>query len=938
MLGDSSSLERAFKNASRDARVFNAQITGTFRGFSRGLGFAAAAGGVATLGLAIRDTTQAAIDFESSFAGVRKTVDATEPQLQVLAEGFRAMAREIPITVDEINRIGESAGQLGIARGAILDFTRTVAELGTTTNLASDQAADALARIANITGLPADQFENLGSTLVDLGNKLAATESEIIDFGLRIAGAGQQVGLTEAQILAIAGAFASVGVESERGGTAVSKVLLNMNSAILGGGKNLEAFAKVAGQSASQFEKSFRKDAGQAFLDFVKGLERIRAEGGNTFAVLKNLGLADARLIASFQAMASGNETLSKALRVGTQAFKENNALTKEAEKRYQTSASRLQVFKNRLNDLQITLGGALVPALEDAIRPLSIWLQDTRNQERAQKELSAALSDARSVIQGMADVVVPMSEAVRDAAGAVGGLREATKLLLAVMVAARVVNFTTAILGLGTAAGGTAGKVRGLRASLLRLGAIGVIALGVEVVLNKERIHKSVTDFLRRNRLGFLAGPEIELPVGIGPSQLQKVRDQVAKLKGDNDLMVVAMDKVLAKWREWGNVVAGAQSRLTDIKDKLAGLAPSNQASRAVEDAASGGGSGGGGGGKPRKFGIPADTRNRIFDAELDRRLDRVQDLGSLKAQLGALGGISAVIQQQIAKVKDVTRKLTLRDRLMEVSRQAAALREEIAAAFIDSLQLGLERAGLTKTLNDDLAALNKLEAGVQAQIAVAGKTNDLERQLLDIARERANIAEQQREQRERAAEAAREARDRKQFRTLGLAADGSEVVPGVNRLKKQLGSIGAAVEGTFLDTGKTASLLKNIRKVLSAGVDGVSRDVRSKIADLLADLDRQLKEHGEGPQTKAKLLDVSKELGGLGLTGAQLREATSRLAGASGHAPGIAGAAAAGGASFNLQTDVYLDGDVVARAVTRKQERRRQRSAPGRRGVQAG
>ena len=205
---------------------------------------------------------KAAMDFESSFAGVRKTVNATEGEFAALSAGFREMAREIPVSVNELNTIGESAGQLGIETEHILGFTRTMADLGVTTNLSSDQAATALARLANITGLPQTEFDRLGSTIVDLGNNLATTESEIVDFGLRIAGAGEIAGLSEAQILAIGAAMSSVGVQSEAGGTAVQKVLLGMTEAVSRGGDKLHVFASTAGLSAREFASAFEQDAG----------------------------------------------------------------------------------------------------------------------------------------------------------------------------------------------------------------------------------------------------------------------------------------------------------------------------------------------------------------------------------------------------------------------------------------------------------------------------------------------------------------------------------------------------------------------------------------------------------------------------------------------------------------------------------------------------
>jgi TP901 family phage tail tape measure protein len=162
-----------------------------------------------------------AIDFESSFAGIRKTVDATEEQFADLAKGMRALSKEIPINVNALNKIGEAAGQLGIKTENILGFTKVMAQLGVTTNLSAEQAATSMARLANITQMPQTEFDRLGSTVVALGNNLATTESEIVDFGLRIAAAGEIAGLSEHQILGIGAAMSSVGIQADAGGTAV---------------------------------------------------------------------------------------------------------------------------------------------------------------------------------------------------------------------------------------------------------------------------------------------------------------------------------------------------------------------------------------------------------------------------------------------------------------------------------------------------------------------------------------------------------------------------------------------------------------------------------------------------------------------------------------------------------------------------------------------
>jgi len=157
--------------------------------------------------------TKSAIDFESAFAGVRKTVDATEEQFAQLERGIRDMSKEIPVSATAIAGVAEAAGQLGIQTENILSFTRVMIDLGEATNLSAEEAASALAQFANITQMSQKEFDRLGSTIVALGNNLATTERDIVNMGQRLAGAGAQIGLTEAQIMSFAAALSSVGIK-----------------------------------------------------------------------------------------------------------------------------------------------------------------------------------------------------------------------------------------------------------------------------------------------------------------------------------------------------------------------------------------------------------------------------------------------------------------------------------------------------------------------------------------------------------------------------------------------------------------------------------------------------------------------------------------------------------------------------------------------------
>lgn len=307
---------------------------------------------------------QAGIEFESAFAGVKKTVNETvNTSFADLRKAILDMSKEIPLAATEIAGIAEAAGQLGIQTDSILEFTRVMADLGVATNMTSDEAATALARLANITQMSQDNFDELGSTVVALGNNFATTESEIVEMALRLAGTGKQVGLTEDQILSLAAAASSVGLAAEIGGSAFSRVMSMMQLSTEQGGAALKAFAGVAGMTSSEFKKAFQEDAAGALVAFINGLGEAEKSGKSAIGVISEIGeiqaLSALDTVAVRDALlrASGaSNVFSDALEVGSQAWSENIALTNEAEQRYQTFESRLQLLKNTASSLGIAL------------------------------------------------------------------------------------------------------------------------------------------------------------------------------------------------------------------------------------------------------------------------------------------------------------------------------------------------------------------------------------------------------------------------------------------------------------------------------------------------------------------------------------------------------------------------------------------------------
>lgn len=436
------------------------------------------------LAIIVGSFINAGVQIEDAFAGVTKTVDGlAEPTGELTQAGYELrnqfveLSQTIPISPEQLSALGQLAGQFGETKDTVIDMVDTLAKLQATTDLVSEAQQQAFAQVARIVGLTADEYDNMASAVVFLGNNFPTTESRIMDFTQRIAGTGAALNISIADLLAWGAAVTASGIQAEAGATAWRKAIIDMTLASASGtegiidntasiadaqdkvkklsqdiavatqrqneftyqtkestkmanqfklenmnaeledqqallegltelqgematggsaklqtyadtvtrafqdsGMSVDAFAAKYGIlpgllddgifSAKEFADVFKKDASGAMQLFISGLAKMDAQ--EQIKTLDALGLSAQRVGSTIQNLAANEDLLYEALTGSTRAFDEGVALQEEFNKRVATTKNQIQLLKNDIAAMGLTVFSAVeedIKAMIDGLR-----------------------------------------------------------------------------------------------------------------------------------------------------------------------------------------------------------------------------------------------------------------------------------------------------------------------------------------------------------------------------------------------------------------------------------------------------------------------------------------------------------------------------------------------------------------------------------------
>lgn len=402
------------------------------------------------LGATVAFPLRSAMAFEDAMADVRKVVNFQSPDgLAKLEAQLKGMAREIPVSLEGLAQIAAAGGQLGIAEAALPEFVRTTATMSTAFGMTADRAGDAAAKLANVWGVPITGVRKMADAINHLSDNTAAKAPEMVEVMGRIGGTARMFGLAESQAAALSAAMLSLGAAPEVAATGINAVLMKLKTASMQP-KAFQAAMAGLGISSRQLERDLSRDPQGGLLRF---LERIK--GLSKDKQLKVLsGLFGMEYADDMARLVSGMDEYKKALGLVADESQYTGSMQREFANRSKTTSNALQLLKNRMAEIGVTLGSLFLPALAKVFGLLGEGVSRVADFAQAHPKLAMAVGGAMGGLLAFKAASIGLGYALTFVTGPLHSLRAG----LALLQTMRLARAVPALGGLTSAFGSLGG------------------------------------------------------------------------------------------------------------------------------------------------------------------------------------------------------------------------------------------------------------------------------------------------------------------------------------------------------------------------------------------------------------------------------------------------------------------------------------------------
>lgn len=333
-----------------------------------------ATGGAKMIGMArgigsdLMETSQAAIDFESSMADVKKVVDFDTPQqFKEMGNDILEMTKTIPMAAQDLAQIVAAGGQSGIAREDLTGFAESAAKMGVAFDISAGQAGDMMAKWRTAFKMNQTEVVDLADKINYLGNTTAASAPLISDVVTRIGPLGEVGGVAAGEIAALGASMVGSGIQSDVAATGLKNMILALTAGESATKSQVGALNEL-GLSAEDVAQGMQDNGKETILkvlNAIRGLDKVKQA-----SVLSDLfGKESLGAIAPLLSNLDGvQDNLNKV----ADSSKYAGSMEGEFSARSETTANSLQLAKNNMEAFKIAIGNGLIPAMTPMISLLT--------------------------------------------------------------------------------------------------------------------------------------------------------------------------------------------------------------------------------------------------------------------------------------------------------------------------------------------------------------------------------------------------------------------------------------------------------------------------------------------------------------------------------------------------------------------------------------
>lgn len=305
---------------------------------------------------------KAAIGFESAMADVKKVVNFDTPQqFKDMSQDVRNLSKELPMSAEGIAAIVAAGGQSGIAREELNAFAQDAVKMGIAFDTTAEESGSMMAKWRTAFKLNQTEVVVLADKINELGNTGAASVGQISKIVTAIGPLGEIAGLNAGQIAAMASSLAGVGIAEDVAATGMKNFALTLTAGTAATKSQKQAFKALRLDSAA-IAKGMSTDSEGTINKVLKSIAKV--EKSKHAAVLTQLFGKES--VGAIAPLLTNLDTLQKNFGLVNDQTKFGGSMQREYASRAATTANAMQLMQNRVTDLGISVGTALLPPLND--------------------------------------------------------------------------------------------------------------------------------------------------------------------------------------------------------------------------------------------------------------------------------------------------------------------------------------------------------------------------------------------------------------------------------------------------------------------------------------------------------------------------------------------------------------------------------------------